>query len=149
MKKEIKIIILLLAVLSLSSQLAVAQCKSFTKAACKPELKPFVHDGIFNSTNLTEGESIELYKTFYSDQEYRLLVCSSDNLPTPKIQILDSDRNVLFDNTKEGLSQNWDFKLDETQMVVVSVVIPESKEKNKEIQQGCCSIMVGFKANLD
>ena len=74
MKRVFQFFILLL-LMALGLQTVNAQCKGFAKKICKIELEPFIHDGNFHAAILTEGEEAELYKTFYSDTEYRIAVC--------------------------------------------------------------------------
>ncbi len=121
-----------------------AQCKSFAKTTCKPELAPFIHDGIYNAAVAAEGETIELYKTFYSGQDYRLIVCGEDVLPGIEFQVLDSDRNILFDNTESG-TDIWDFNLTASQMLTISIQVNSSDEMSDDIVQGCVSVLIGFK----
>ena len=145
MKKHLIILVAILGLFFLSPQSAKAQCKTFAKTTCKSELLPYVHDGIYNATVLSEGETVELYKTFYSGQEYRIAVCGGDELPPVEFQILDGDRNVLFDNRDADLVQVWDFKLSSSQMLVVSIQVQTSDdEMSDEIKNGCVAVLVGF-----
>ena len=128
----------------LSTQTAKAQCKTFAKTTCKTELLPYVHDGIYNAATLSEGETVELYKTFYSGQEYRLVVCGDEALPPVEFQVLDADRNVLFDNKDADLTQMWDFKLGASQMLVVSIQVQTSEEMSDDIKSGCVAVLIGF-----
>ena len=121
-----------------------AQCKSFAKKVCKMELLPYIHDGIYNATVLSEGETVELFKTFYSGQEYRLSVCGDDKLPPIEFQVLDSDKNVLYDNKDNNFAKSWDFKLEASQMLVISIQVQTSDELSDEIAEGCVSVLVGF-----
>ena len=98
MKKIIGTLIIAMVIVALPN-LVEAQCKNFAKKICKLELLPYVHDGIYNATVLSEGETAELYKTFYSGQEYRVTICGDENLPPVQFQVLDAERNVLYDNT--------------------------------------------------
>ena len=143
MKKYIKIIALL-SVILFAPLTGSAQCKTFSKKVCKLELLPYVHDGIYNATVLSEGETVELYKTFYSGQEYRLVVCGDENLPPVEFQVLDSDKNVLYDNSDEEFSRKWDFTLESSQMLIISIQVQTSDELSDEIKEGCVSVLVGF-----
>jgi hypothetical protein len=125
-------------------QTASAQCKDFAKKTCKSELLPYVHDGIYNATVLSEGETVELYKTFYSGQNYRIVICRDATLPPVEFQILDGDRKVLFDNKTTNLSNSWDFKLSSSQMLVVSIQVQTSEEMSDAIKSGCVAVLVGF-----
>lgn len=144
MKKYTIILVAVLGLFFLSPQSAKAQCKTFAKTTCKTELLPYVHDGIYNATVLSEGETVELYKTFYSGQDYRIVVCGGEELPPVEFQILDGDRNVLFDNKDADMTQVWDFKLGASQMLVVSIQVQTSEEMSDEIKSGCVAVLVGF-----
>lgn len=145
MKKYTIILIAILGMLFLSAQSVQAQCKTFAKTTCKSELLPYVHDGIYNAATLSEGETVELYKTFYSGQEYRLVVCGDPTLPPIEFQVLDGDRNLLFDNKDADLTQVWDFNLGASQMLVVSIQVQTSDEISDDIKSGCVAVLIGFK----
>ena len=127
---------------------AQAQCKGFAKKICKSELGDYTHDGNFHAAILTEGEEAELYKTFYSDQEYRIAICGADNIPDVQFKVIDSNRNVLYDNKSKQYSKAWDFKLESSQQlkVVIKVVATATAAPaDAAPQSGCVSIMFGFK----
>ena len=145
MKKYSIILVAILGFFFLSPQSAKAQCKTFAKTTCKSELLPYVHDGIYNATVLSEGETVELYKTFYSGQEYRLVVCGDDTqLPPVEFQVLDADKNVLYDNKDDDFSKKWDFTLESSQMLIISIQVQTSDELSDDIKEGCVSVLVGF-----
>lgn len=142
--KKILGIILILSAVSVFSFTADAQCKTFAKKICKLELLPYVHDGIYNATVLSEGETAELFKTFYSGQDYRLAICGDDKLPPIEFQVLDADRNVLFDNKKAKYTNVWDFKLESSQMLIIAIQVQTTDELNDEILSGCVALLIGF-----
>ena len=127
-----------------------AQCKGFAKKICKAELGDYTHDGNFHAAILTEGEEAELYKTFYSDQEYRIAICGADNIPDVEFKVVDVNRNVLYDNKTSQYSKFWDFKLESSQQlkIVIKVVTSgtaASTAADAAPPSGCVSIMFGFK----
>ncbi len=142
MKKHL--IITLISFLFALPLVSNAQCKSFAKTSCRPELTPYVHDGIYNAAVMAEGETIELYKTFYSKQDYRLVICA-ENLPPVQFQVLDNDRNILFDNTEHDLTTVWDFNLTSSQMLTISIQVDSSEEMSDDISKGCVAVLIGFK----
>ena len=144
MKKILSIIALVTVAIFVVPKESNAQCKSFAKKVCKMELLPYVHDGIYNATVLSEGETAELYKTFYSGQQYRIAVCGAKDLPPIHFQVLDADRNVLYDNEKDNYSTTWDFTLDASQQLLISIQVETSDELSDEILSGCVSVLVGF-----
>jgi hypothetical protein len=144
MKRIISVFILcLLAIIAVQS--INAQCKGFAKKVCKVELDPFTHDGNFHAAVLTEGEEAELYKTFYSDTEYRIAVCGSEQLPNIEFKIVDADKNVLYSNKDHNFSRTWDFKLQSSQQLKILVKVHPSGVNAENVQSGCVSIMFGFK----
>ena len=56
------------------------QCKEYIEANYSTQLEPYVIDGNFIAPILTEGDSIDLNRTFYSDQDYRVAVYGFDFL---------------------------------------------------------------------
>lgn len=149
MKKiyHILIVLLVLAFIPLSG---FSQCKSFAKKVCKLELAPYIHDGNFNAAILTEGEDAELYKTFYAGQNYRIYICGSDALPDIEFQVLDVSRNVLYDNRKNDYSRIWDFKLESSQQLIISLRVKNNEdEQMDELISGCVAIMFGIKENME
>jgi hypothetical protein len=133
--------IALLTILPLSVN---AQCKGFAKKICKAELTPYIHDGNYHAAILSIGEEAELYKTFYSDTDYRIAVCGSTNLPDIEFRVIDSDRNVLYSNKDKEFSMTWDFRLEASQQLKIFVKVPTAEGLPEEIDSGCVAIMFGF-----
>jgi len=123
-----------------------AQCKNFAKNICKLELNPFIHDGNYHAAILTEGEDAELYKTFFSGQEYRIAICGTEQLPGIEFKVLDSKRQVLYNNKDNDNSLIWDFKLEATQQLIITISINNNEEDN-ELVSGCVAIMFGLLDN--
>lgn len=121
-----------------------AQCKGFAKKLCKLELTGFTHDGNYHAAILTEGEEAELYKTFYSGQNYRIAVCATEALPPMEFQVVDSYKNVLFDNKQHNTTEVWDFTLESSQQLKIVVKVPVSEQKSEFPNSGCVAIMFGF-----
>jgi len=146
MKKYIPYLALLFLITSVSYNVS-AQCKGFAKKICKTELLPYIHDGNYHAAILSEGEEAELYKTFYSNQQYRIAVCSSDSASQIEFKVIDANRNVLYNNREHNLSRTWDFKLEASQQLKIVVKVPVSNRKkpDAEILSGCVAIMFGFK----
>lgn len=143
MRKYLTIIISV-AFLALLNQSVQAQCKGFAKKLCKLELAGYIHDGNYHAAILTEGEEAELYKTFYSGQQYRIAVCGGDVLLPIEFQVLDAYKNVLYDNTSYNMSSIWDFSLESSQQLKVVVKVPVSAQQGEFPNSGCVAIMFGF-----
>jgi hypothetical protein len=143
MKKFFPYIFTLVFLTVLSTSLH-AQCKGFAKKLCKLELTGYIHDGNYHAAILTEGEEAELYKTFYSGQNYRLAICGSEALPPIEFQVVDAYKNVLFDNRQHNMTGIWDFSLESSQQLKVVVNVPVSQQKSEFPNSGCVAIMFGF-----
>ena len=146
MKKifQFSIAVALLTILPLAVS---AQCKGFAKKICKVELSPYIHDGNYHAAILTIGEEAELYKTFYSDTDYRINVCGSSNLPDIEFRVIDSDRNILYTNKSKDFSPIWDFKLEASQQLKIFVKVPAAEGLPDDVISGCVAIMFGFQEN--
>lgn len=140
-------IIPILALLIISTTANIdAQCKAFAKKVCLPELGAYIHDGNYHAAILVEGEEAELYKTFYSDIDYRVAICGEDKLPDIEFKILDSNKNVLYTNKKDATyAKTWDFKLQSSQQLKLIVKVASFNQPGETPASGCVSIMFGFK----
>ena len=126
-------------------QISNAQCKGFAKKICKLELIPYIHDGNYHAAILTEGEEAELYKTFYSGQDYRISICGSDALPEIEYQVIDAYKNILYDNREHGMKTSWDFNLETSQQLKIAIKVPVGNPDAEYPASGCVAIMFGFK----
>jgi hypothetical protein len=121
------------------------QCKAFAKKVCLPELGNYTHDGNYHAAVLVEGEEAELYKTFYSDMDYRIAICGEDLIPDVEFRILDASKNILYSNKDANYAKTWDFKLQASQQLKLVVKVPSSGQSGSVPASGCVSIMFGFK----
>lgn len=146
MKKVFKTLILLSFIAAIPL-VGHSQCKGFTKQKCLPELTPYIYNGQLNSAILNEGDVAELLLTLYGGQDYRIYICSQDNLGKLGFVLLDTDRNPIFDNKTQGDINHWDFTANSTQQLIVQVKIPEdlSVKESTAVNSGCVSILIGFK----
>src|SRR4026207_554633 len=90
---------------------ADAQCKAYAKKSCLPKVSPFTHNGQLNSATLVAGQKVQLEMTFYSGQNYRILVCAQDVLGKVDFRLLDTDKNVVFNSRDNNSPDHWDFNL--------------------------------------
>ena len=142
--KLIPILILFIAFTTFSAE---AQCKAFAKKSCLPELGSYTHDGNYHAAVLVEGEEAELYKTFYSDMEYRLSICGEENLPPVEFKVLDSNKNILYSNKDANYAKTWDFKLQSSQQLRLIIKVNSNSQSGVTPVSGCVAIMFGFKIN--
>jgi hypothetical protein len=146
-KKGILFISLLACMITLPVAMS-AQCKQFAKNTCKAGLNPYQHDGNYHAALLIEGEEAELYKTFYSDREYRIGVCGANNLEAIEFKVVDTrNGKVLYDNSLNDYDWKWDFNLESSQQLKILVKVPVPEANIDEPQEGCVAIMFGSRNN--
>lgn len=122
-----------------------AQCKAFAKKECLPKLMSYTHDGNYHAAVLVEGEEAELYKTFYSDMDYRVSIVGDEKLSDIEFTVLDVNKNVLYSNKDKNFSSTWDFRLQSSQQLKFVIRIPSSSRSGQTPTSGCVAIMFGFK----
>ncbi|MGB8359408.1 MAG: hypothetical protein WCD55_12415 [Bacteroidales bacterium] len=145
MRKFIQIFLVTLLLALMTSGEATAQCKGFAKSLCKKELGAYLHDGNYHAAVLVEGEEAELYKTFYSEMDYRVAICGADGLPPIEFTVYDATGKVLYSNKDKEMSSIWDFKLEASQQLKIVVKVTTFGTRNELPVSGCVAIMFGFK----
>ena len=139
--KNLSLIILLSLLIPLGIN---GQCRGFTKKNCRPLIEPYTHNGQMNSAVLFPGDSADIMLTFYSEQQYRLVICAEEQLGDVSYKVSDIERNLIFDS-KDSDSKVFDFKVESSQQLVISVGVPKSEHTHEIDFQGCVAILVGFK----
>ena len=146
MTKKGILFISLIAILAVIPAAVNGQCKQFAKNICKAGLDPYQHDGNYHAALLIEGEEAELYKTFYSDRNYRIGVCGANNLSAIEFKVVDTrNGKVLYDNSLKDFDWKWDFKLESSQQLKIMVKVPVPDGNVEEPEEGCVAIMFGSK----
>ncbi len=135
---------LLFAFVGLFSLGSSAQCKSFTKRKCVPQLAPYKFNESFNAATLAPGEEAEVNLTFYSGQEYRIVVCSQSIIGDVNWQVVDGANNILFESFADEPQSSFDLKVLDTQQLKVKVWVPDRKTANQMVHEGCVAILIGF-----
>lgn len=140
-------IILFIAILFFfaGSKTVDAQCKEFARNECKPLLEGYMHDGNYNGVVLNIDEDVELHKAFFSGQRYRLVVCKEDFLPTIHFKVLNSNFDVLYDNKEDGYSNRYDFQLEESENLIISMKFVNEGEEYDKSMNGCVVMLFGLK----
>jgi len=124
---------------------AQAQCRSFAKNKCVPELAPYKFNESFNGAQLAPGEEAEVNLTFYSGQEYRVMVCAHPILGEVNWKLVDANNKMVFESLADQPKKKFDFKAATTTQMRVVVWVPSTKGKTDMVHVGCVAIMVGFK----
>lgn len=123
---------------------AHAQCRSFAKNKCVPELAPYKFNETFNAAQLSPGEEAEVNLTFFSGQEYRVLVCTHPILGEVNWKLVDAHNKVVFESLADAPKHHFDLKAASTTQMKVVVWVP-NKGSNDMVHVGCVGILLGFK----
>ncbi len=124
---------------------ALAQCNTYAKNRCKPGLAPYLHNGVFNSLNMSPGETAELQMTFFIDTEYRLMICGDDRLGDVAFRVLRQDGSLVFDSKNRSNAKFWDFSVNSTQKFTILVDVPKSGNRTGIEEMGCVAVLAGYK----
>jgi hypothetical protein len=144
--KMIRIISVLTLFIAIATLNVDGQCKGFAKTDCLPKLSPYTHDGNYHAAVLVEGEEAELYKTFYSDMEYRVVIIGENKLPDVEFKVYDENKNIVFSNKDNNkYVKSWDFRLESSKQLRLVVKVAQTSKPGDTPASGCVSIMFGFK----
>lgn len=158
MRKRILFIILFFSI-SISSY---SQCKEYIKAIAPGTLTPYILDGNFNAPVVYEGEKVKLTRTFLGGTKYKIAVLGME-LFDKQITVKDQDGFILFKNyiikknEKPQYYTNikgekipclgstvWEFELEKSQNLTITVVLERKSKRKKNRLRGCLGIVVGF-----
>ncbi|MGB0887678.1 MAG: hypothetical protein ACPGSL_06120 [Vicingaceae bacterium] len=124
------------------------QCKKYTKKHCLPTLAPYVHNGQLTSAVLNPGDVADIDMVFNAGKEYRLLVCNQEQIGNVQFKVLDQSRNELYSSNPDEANSYWDFKVENTQSLIIQLSVPDIDKRNqitKLTPNGCVALLVGFK----
>lgn len=132
---------LCIAVLSLLSASASAQCRTFTKRNCLPVLEGYTQNDNYNSAVLIAGDEAELSVTFLPSTEYRVAVCAHPVLGEVTFDILDQQGIRIWSNSNG--EDHVDFSLQHAQRLRFRIQVPDTDAAI--LHEGCVSLLVGSK----
>lgn len=132
---------LCIAVLSLLSASASAQCRTFTKRNCLPVLEGYAQNDNYNSAVLIAGDEAELSVTFLPSTEYRVAVCAHPVLGDVTFDILDQQGIRIWSNSNG--EDHVDFSLQHAQRLRFRIQVPDTDAAI--LHEGCVSIVIGSK----
>ncbi len=124
---------------------ASAQCRSFAKNKCMPELAPYKFNETFSAAQLAPGEEAEVNLTFYSGQDYRILICTHPILGEVNWKLVDASNKIIFESFADDPKHSFDLRVESTQQLKVHVWVPGQTTSDGMVHVGCVAIMLGFK----
>jgi hypothetical protein len=138
MNPSMKRLSLCIAVLSLLSASASAQCRTFTKRNCLPVLEGYAQNDNYNSAVLIAGDEAELSVTFLPSTEYRVAVCAHPVLGEVTFDILDQQGIRIWSNSNG--EDHVDFSLQHAQRLRFRIQVPDTDAAI--LHEGCVSLLV-------
>ncbi len=112
-------------------------------SAC-PSLAPYKFNESFNAAQLAPGEEAEVNLTFYSGQEYRVMVCTHPILGEVNWKLVDQNNKIVFESLADRPKHYFDLKAASTVQMKVVVWVPGTGTSDM-VHVGCVAILVGFK----
>lgn len=88
---------------------------------------------------------MESVLTFYSGQDYRILICSEESLENVSFIVSDMTGKMLYDSKAHNNTDFWDFKVKTTTEMKVEV-FAGMNSGGSGTATGCVSVLVGFKS---
>lgn len=143
--KSKALILASLFIFAVAGDLAAQCSKTWVKKKCLPKMAPFIHNGQLNMSQLKEGGSSETSLTFYSGQDYRILICAEETLENVSFTVSDMTGKIIFDSKAHNDTDVWDFKVQTTTDLKIVVNVGKNEGGNGTAT-GCVSILVGFKS---
>jgi len=150
MKPGIKyIIICLVAVLAFSHSNVKAQTCDSLAGVCKKMLKTpgkaekgtlYVSDGQTYRAFLDEDQTAEFQTTFFGGNTYRIAASAGTRENYVIFEVRDTQNNLIFSNVDHKNAPYWDFKVDSSLDVVISMSLDANKKSS-----GCAVMLIGFK----
>ena len=125
-----------------------SQCKGLSKKCIKNIGDGYMHTGQTNANELSPGKKFQFIATFYEGQNYRISSCSDSLLGNLQLTVRNLNRQLFYDNHRNG-STTYDFKVSNTQKLIISLIAP-NKESNNNLDSsediiGCITTIVGVR----
>ena len=147
-KKKIHNFVLLIAIGILAHfqiiTLSYAQCYALGNE-CTPNVDPFVCTQ-YTHVVVGSGEVAELVTSFYAGEKYKIVVCGRDGLGNVNFKLLNSKRELLFDNANENGAPIWEFEFNSTNNYIIQAELTSGarKELTSGERKGCIVVLIGF-----
>ncbi len=120
-----------------------AQCRIFVKNHCAEAMQGYIMSENFNGAKMMPGDEAEMKMAFYGGEEYRMMVCHHPMLEGVSFKVMDSNKNILFDNSGQDID-HFDFRMESTEELTMEMKILGDGSLGIT-PMGCVAILVGKK----
>ncbi len=142
-----KLYIFFLAVALAAPVISEAQCKSFVKKKCAPQLGDYIPSDKYNSLRMVEGEEAEMSLIFVANHSYKVVVCAQAVIGDVVFEVLTDTGTMIFSSAENEGQNYFEFTTTSTEELLVVIKVPESESETGMMQQGCVTVMIGSTAN--
>lgn len=116
-------------------------CKKMLKSPGKAEKGTlYVSDGQTYRAFLDEDQTAEFQTTFFGGNTYRIAASAGTREKYVIFEVRDSQNNLIFSNADHANEPYWDFKVESSLDVVISMRLDANKKSS-----GCAVMLIGFK----
>lgn len=123
---------------------AGAQCNSFTKRVCLPELSPYFSNGQLHTTLLKEDNNAVVKLSLSKGLSYRIVICKSEDDMVLEYELANKNGKVFVDAELNEDSKTLDLAVQESALYDLRLHI-KKENATKSITSSCVSVLVGFK----
>jgi len=99
----------------------------------------YVSDGQTYKARLNKNNRARFHTIFYGDNRYCLVACSDIEDQRLVMKVYDSERNLLFDNTRHGYTPKWHLDFSSTVSCVVEIQVDSQNHIDETV-----NLMIGF-----
>ncbi len=116
-------------------------CKKMLKTPGKAEKGTmFISDGQTYRAFLDEEQTAEFQTTFFGGNTYRIAASAGTRENYVIFEVRDNQNNLIFTNADHKNASYWDFKVESSLDVGISIRLDENKKSS-----GCAVMLIGFK----
>jgi len=155
-----RIFFALLICAGLTTNHAIAQasvCGDFHKKACymegtRKDKRAFMYNAQSKSGLFAQGSTSKMRCVVYKGNDYRISVCCETIIGDKvNFKIYDARTNeLLFDNTKNDNTQQFEFQATTTRQLVIEATVPSGdvkEEKGKAENAACVGLLIENKVS--
>lgn len=118
----------------------LAQAEELLPSCSHYFTKGYIQDGQQYFSMIKDNSTVEFNTTFFGRNQYRLVVCSSQQDARVKFILYDTEKNILYNSSDFNYSPYWDFQFKSTVDCIVEIQFSE-----KITSAAYVMMMIGFK----
>ena len=100
----------------------------------------YISNGQDYIANLHQNNKATFHTTFYGGTEYRIAACSDFDQPQLILKVFDTEKNLLFSNSKYDYSPYWNLSFTSTVDCVIEISVKSEKKLKDPVK-----LLIGFK----